>query len=374
MERERIIVEVINKLKNLYYNNEIEEYLQAAGVNEVDYASIINEANARIWEEKLAYYQKKNKRIFTLWLSLSIATFILFLFILPYISSKSNGTLLAVTGTVLLVFFSYLAMLYNKTWEVDYIKDHESPHISFGFLFIFLLPGFLFYYLLDWRFSNVSYNALKNTQEKATGTIISGKSLTMGRGGAIDFTDVTVQFQTKEGTTITATENISKYDFKKFYVGQHVDLLYSKEDPLNIDLLVDKSHVQDLAGSQERDITHEDLIRLLSVKKEDMLAELNKIKYGWEYDSLHAMWINNKANGAITVNENEINLIGPENIGYAERLKRAGFKRTDSANSNKAIDLFSTKPKTFEKDNYIATVQKIKDKTTFLTMITIQRK
>ena len=222
MANEKIIAEVSYKLSNYSYNKEIEDYLRSQGIAEADFTSIIDAAQSKLTEEKAAYFSKRNKRFFYIWLSLALITLVLFLFILPYKNIGGSETVLAILGTGVFCFFCFLALAYNKTWKPDFVQKHEKPNIQYSFLVVFLIPAVIIYFIFSWRFTAGQEQVLKQTQEKATGTIVSGKTTQVKRlrGGGFEFSEVTVEFQTKDGIAVVATEDVSSYELKNFYKGQ----------------------------------------------------------------------------------------------------------------------------------------------------------
>src|SRR5436189_6478973 len=117
--------------------------------------------------------------------------------------------------------------------------------------------------MISWQFSSVADQSLSEHMEKAKGTIVSGYSVSSRRA---DFAvQVTVQFKTKEGEQIRATEDISSYAFRQFYKGQQVDLVYSTTDPTNIDLLTGETNIKTLTKSEDRDINPADLIEMMNI-------------------------------------------------------------------------------------------------------------
>jgi hypothetical protein len=217
----------------------------------------------------------------------------------------------------------------------------------------FMLLGILFYPLLSWRFTSAADNILKKTQQKAKGVVVSGSSVTSRRG--LDFTYIDVEFETKEGVHVTATEDISKYDFKKFYVGQNINLIYSKDNPQNIDLLINESSVIEFTGSAERDITPTDLINFISIKKENIQTELEKIKYGWQYNEEKKVWVNEKNNSLLSIADGGLVFMSKPTIlyTYPKQLEAMGFKRMlGNTKPSPAAEALGLTPKLFQNETY----------------------
>ncbi|WP_442787286.1 hypothetical protein [Flavobacterium suncheonense] len=358
IENEGLIQDTINKIKQYRFIYQVEDYLREKGLSQEEIVSVLEIANSRISEENFKLFKKVNKRNFIIWTTATILVFVLFVFFIPYAKVSNYETLLSIVGSALLIVSFFHAFVYYKTWEDEFVSKFKKPNINYSFLPIFLIPGVLIFFIFSWRFSSVADSKLKMTQEKAIGKVISGSTVEvkrMLRSGGATFSDIVVEFETKEGKKIVAKENISTYHFKDFYIGQEVELIYSTEDPYNIDLLIDKEKISEFKGSQERDINPEDLIKLSKINREDILNELNKIYYGWRYDEQNQLWYNTKNNNALLISENEIRFISgvESNHEFPKYLKSAGFQQINEKDSK---DVFNYGEKIFQKDDCIVIV------------------
>lgn len=358
-DKESLIKETIVKIKAYKFIYQVEDYLKNKGLNQDEIDSILEIANSRISEENFKLFKKQNKINFIIWSAATVITFVLFVFYLPYQKVSNYETLLSIVGTALFVVFFFLAFAYYKTWEDDFVKKFKKPNINYSFLVVFFIPGVILFFIFSWRFSSVADSKLKITQEKAIGKVISGSTVEvkrMLRSGGATFSDIVVEFETKEGKKIVAKENIATYHFKDFYIGQEVELIYSAEDPYNIDLLIDKEQISEFKGSQEREVNPDDLIKLSKINREDILNELNKIYYGWRYDEQNQVWYNAKNNNAVLISENEIRFISgmESNHEFPKYLKTIGFKQI---NKKDPKDVFDFGEKIFERDNCLVIVK-----------------
>jgi hypothetical protein len=363
---------VADRLKNYHTNPQITAYLQSEGIAETEFSAILEAAHARLQEEKLAYFGKRNKRMFFIWLAAASLILVLYLFILPHAHIAGYETFLGILGTALFCLFCFLAMAYNKSWEPASIERQEKPKIDFGFMAIFLIPAVIVYFLFSWRISSGQDMLLKQSQERATGRIISGKStsVTRLRGGSAEFSEVTVAFVTKNGKNITATEDISSYEFKNFYKDQEVELIYSKDDPQNIDLLTNASSIKEFIGSEERDLTAEDLLGLMNERRQTVLGKLNHISFGWQYRSADSAWINEKKELAIAIKDNELMCISGyiAMIKYPKQLLALGFVQTSEQQGGAAAMVGN---KEFKNEQYNISISVSRDgEQKVMTMIT----
>ena len=363
MDKERIIAEVFDLYKKGNYGFAIEGHLKRQNLDESEFPEIIQKATV-LYE---AYTRKKNARknriIFFLYLVSAALTFLLFLFVLPY-RVKGNETFLSILGSGLFFVFLYLALAYKGTWKEEFLEQQESPTINFGFLIIFIIPAMILYFIMSWRFSSASDDMLMTTKQEAVGKIISGNSTEVKRGfrpNGITYSSVVVEFKTADGTKVTATEDVNEYEFKNFYVGQEIMLIYSKDDPQNIELLTNKASIQKFTEAAERDITPNDLRNLMAVSKENIQKELNKISYGWKFDSYNSLWVNEKENIAVAVSPDAIIYITDKVIVFSRALKNDGFEEINITGQNEAIRLYSLK-KEFSKKGFRVNIEPVKEK------------
>lgn len=357
MTNEQLTSLIVQYLKGGYYEYEIKELLKEKNIAEDDFKISFEKAGELVYRDKLKMLEKRNKLFFALFITLLIVTFIVFFFVLP-IQIESPSTFLSILGAAVMCVFSYLSIAYYKSWELEFIKNHETPRINFGFLIIMLLPGLLVYFLFSYRFENVADAMLKENQIEVVGKVVSGGETEINnRRGSIKISTIVIEFLTKEGQKIIAYEDVDSYEFKGFHLNQEVTLIYSKTNPKNISLLMSDSDISAFKGSKERDIQPKDLIYLMSVDRENILTSLNQISYGWEFNEQEALWVNNRKNIGISVSENVVVYIA-HNFNTADYfLEKNGFKRVDKENSG-GLSRFD-RTKVYEYENYNATIEAV---------------
>ncbi len=321
--------------------------------------------------EDIRITSAKNRRTFIIWLAAAIIVFILFIFIFPQQNITGGIMFLSILGSIILCFCIYKCFLYYKTWEVKFVVKTGRPETNFSvFAALAAIPAVILCFIISWRFNSGANDVLKETQEEAIATVIDGSSV---RGRSFDFTDITVKFKTKAGAEITATEDISSYQFRDFYKGQKLNIVYSKTNPQNIDLLIDKENIRDLKNTAERDLEPADLIKLLSLDRGSVTPELNKINFGWVFDGNKSVWLNEKRDEVIQIDNAELTYITGKvgsNYTFPTKLLSMGFVRT---NKDDPSDVMRTGEKIFEKDNYTTSVKKRGLGSTSATVITISK-
>jgi hypothetical protein len=343
-----------------YSDETIAYYLKQDGADDNKTQELIETARKEYIEERTAKYTVLNKRNYYIWLSLTIFSFILFLFILPFFNfSIDHKFLLSFTGAALCWLCMFYTFSYRKTWNERYVRQIGKPVIYYRFLFAFFWPGVIIYYLISFAFSTVQDHVLKDTQQTVIGEVVSGDKVNIKnlRGEGIEMARLVIKFDTREGKTYIVTKDVSSYEFGEFYKGEKIHMIYSKLNPNNIALLTNDSNIKDFENSAQRDFTVPDLLHLITVKESDMTNELNKISYGWEAKNNSDIWVNEKRQCIIALKQNELQLISSKsdyNYYCTDYLKTNGFKLMNKEDST---DVFHTGEKIFENNKFIVSVQ-----------------
>ncbi|MEE1946263.1 DUF3592 domain-containing protein [Pedobacter sp. KR3-3] len=354
LNTEQITAEVVDLLKYKYTVAEIEAFLQSKGVDPGDFQSIIATAEANYLEEKLSYLPQRHKKAFIIWTSLAVLCFALFVFYIPSTTLASNDIVMPIIGTVLFLYFLMNVIAYYKTWTLAYLQKYGPVKVNYGFWVIFLIPGFILCFLLSQMYEGAARDQLKVMQETAIGTVISG---TAASGRRYEYATITVLFETKSGQTITATKSVSSSQFKQFYNGQKIELAYAKNNPQNIDLLIDQEHIRELKGTAERALNAFDLILLFDRSNTEKLEALNKINYGWQLNSKDSTLINERSQQAILATKRQLRYIGAgtDYITFGKFLSGEGYKRTNPVDSNPVLEQFGKK--VLENNRFVVILQ-----------------
>ena len=357
MENDKVVYKIAEYLRNGYYDYKIKELVVNENISDENFALLLEEAKQVVHQEKLKNTEKRNRIFFILFVAAIVLSLLAFLFVIPNLV-EAPSIFYPILGAALICLFSYLAIAYYKTWEPEFVKEHETPNVNYSFLFLMLIPGMVFYFILSLRFEAVADNLLKENQIEVVGEIISGgETEIQNRRGSIKISTVAVEFETVEGKKIIAYENLDTYEFQGFHINQKVNMIYSKSNPHNISLLMSESDLSKFKNSKETEILPSDLINLMSVDKQNILAELNKLSYGWEYNEQQMLWINNRKNIAISVTLDSVSYIGQNGRTADHFLKKNGFKRVDNPSSS-SLSRFDLN-KRYENDKYRASVRSL---------------
>jgi hypothetical protein len=354
---EKIIDGIIDRLNDGDDDYDIEKYLERKEINSNEFEKLIETAKNKILVHKLETYPKQNKFKFIFWTSLFVIFFILFFFILPKSNINVGIIALSITGAICTSLSGFFSWIYYKSWSKDFIEKVGKPKVDLQIYFMLsAIPNVILYFIISWCFSSGNDSILKETQENAIATVLYGSAR---EGRRYSYANVTVEFETKEGKKIIAVEDVSTYQFKQFYEGQVLNIVYSKDNPKNIDLLIDEDNVKELKSTQEREIEPEDLIKLTSINFENIDSELKTISYGWHYDETNKAWINERKKIAISKNNdaNQLVLIASSNTynyTFPKKFAKLGFVKTSKKDAG---DIFEVGEKIFENEKYIVSIQ-----------------
>jgi hypothetical protein len=329
MTNEQIIEGIIDRLNDGDDDYDIEKYLERKEIDSNEFPQLIKTAKDKIVQHKLETFPKQNKLRYILWTTLFSIFILLFFFILPKLNISDGITPLSILGAVCISFTGFLSFIHYKSWLEDFIVKVGKPKLDYQvYTFMSLLPNVILYFIISWCFSSANNTILKETQEDAIATVLYGNSV---EGKSINFANVTVEFTTKEGKKVTAVEDVSTYDFKTFYQGQKINIIYSKDNPKNIDLLIDTDNIKELKNTQEREIEPSDLINLVGEQFKNADSKLNKISYGWYFDETKKNWVNERKGTVIKVESdgNQLVFIESQNnysYTFPNKLLKMGFK------------------------------------------------
>jgi hypothetical protein len=164
-------------------------------------------------------------------------------------------------------------------------RDGEKARVNddFGCFLIILIVGWFFGFsiFLIYKSSGETKDELKDHGVYTIGTVIDGSSFKTRR---VDMTDVTIEFETKEGTTIVTKADVPSGSFDNYYKGQQVQIVYSALHPRIIGIIWSDSDVERYTGIKVRQIRLDDLYKILDLKKgKDIEDYLNSICPKWEY-------------------------------------------------------------------------------------------
>lgn len=301
---------------------------------------------------------------------LSILSFIVFFFILPRYN-HTNTTILSIVGSIIFVYTTLLATFSNRSWRKDRIEEslkRSRGDNNNGILFVIsIFPILIFYFIFSWHFGKVSKDILKNTQIETIATVVSGSSFTTNK---LDFSEIKLTFTTKKGKEILATKKMYDYEFKKYYKGQKIKIIYASENPQIIELMNTSHRIKKYKNSEERSTNPGDLIKTFGLSKEQIVDYLNKITYGWEYNTLNSQWRNAQNGLAFTKKGKEITYLTNKLSMrvFSKYFLKKGYK--EETKGTRMSDM-TQQERRFQNEKYIAIIKRIKfkDKVYYLTKI-----
>lgn len=346
------IVDRINAGDDQY---EIEDSLKRKEIAPSEFDGIIEAAQGKILKHKLKTYPRQHIIRFTVWTILLLFFSALFFFILPQLGITRNTVILSILGTICLSISLLNVFIYYGSWREANIKKFGKPKAPIeGYALVSFFPGFIFYFIISNCFSSGADKILKDTQEDAIATIIDGRSI---EGRSLNFASVTVEFTTKDGRVVKAVEDVSTYEFKEFYLGQKLNIVYSKSDPHNIDLLIDNYSVIKMKGTKNREIEPNDLLKLATVSFSDLGTELNKINNNWVYNEAEGVWVDEKNRQALSTRKkpDQVILMMPggysNDFNFANKFVEFGFVKIPAEEIGIKADPNET---IYIKDGYLA--------------------
>lgn len=354
MSEEKIISELIRMKNKSARHRELKSYLLANGFSDEKAEEQIAKANEINSQNNSDSLPMINKIKFGISAGFVLLILILYFFVFPY-KTYVHVRIFSIFGTIFFGMAFYYALQYYRSWEKEKIEQKSKFPNQFNVdvpIGLLLIPIVLIYFIFSWFLESGQETILKETQVETTGTIVAGSSLS---SRSFDMTELNIEYITKDGKKIKASQEISKTEFNKYYLGQRVQLLYSTADTQNIVLLATEENIKKYKDSEERNLALNDFFSLLETPNNTILEKLNKIKYGWVYDQ--NVWVNDSYESLIMKDEKSVSFVTSQNLVYTfpNKIKELGYNEISKKPiKNPLIDM----NRTFENDKFIISFKK----------------
>jgi hypothetical protein len=353
MKRKDLLTEVIKRIQRNEYLYQIKKYLASKGITEEIQNEILTEAKAGIKAEQTKKLPVKNKTIFSVFLSLTILTFILFMFVFPQYDIYNYTTLLSVLGVILFIIFGVMSFIYYKRWTPERVALEIEGKITSNYTVAFatsIIPAIILFFILFFRFAAVEDRILEETQVRTVGKIISGLSK---RSGGSSSSTIIVQFTTKEGNFKKVKLEVGGNEFNSYYKDQKVNIVYSSRYPSIVKLLTQEEEIRKFTDAEERDLLPTDLEAIIAQEFIPSVTGLNKISLGWIKDRSSGSWQNENRNTAIRILDDEEVAYLCDYEGsktFTNALIKNGYKEIKGKSKLGGIIVES---KNYENDDYV---------------------
>ncbi|WP_298420655.1 hypothetical protein [uncultured Kordia sp.] len=374
MKRKDLLSEVIKRIQRNEYSYQIKKYLGSKGLSEEKQEEILAEAKKNIREEKLQKLPTKNKIIFATFLSLTILTFVLFMFVFPEYDIYGITIILAVIGVLLFIIFAVMTFMYLNRWKPEKIEleveDKLNPDYTAAFA-VAIIPAIVLFFIFSARFDAVEDRILSETQVRTDGIIISGISTSSGTG---TYSSIVVRFTTEDGKMKEIKTEVGNSEFNRYYKDQRVNIVYSSKYPSIMRLLTQEDNIRQFTDTEERDLTPEDMEAILTEEFIPTVKGLNKISLGWRKDGSSGAWYNENKEAALKfIDNSEIAYV----CGYMDaqhfvsELKQRGYKKVEGGSKRTGVIIQSDY---YENDDFVAFVETKMKSNDLVTIIQMARK
>ncbi|WP_018342614.1 hypothetical protein [Cytophaga aurantiaca] len=349
--KEDIIKEIVKLLQQNYFTPEIKKLLLNQGYSE-------NEIPALIEEARKIHQAKKDKTRRYIFIGLTVLAFLLFFFVLPIEFVENSPKIISIIETVILVVLIVQSICNFRNFEElnppkQPVGKFQSPvedwRLSTGVIVGAVISVFVLLFIFISVHDSKIKSELKEYGVIVKGTVINGSSTKIKRSTTYD---VNVSFHTLTNESLIVNKNVSAAEFQNLYEGAEIDIIYSSRKPSIVELLLSESTIKDYMNTEERETTLDDLITLLSFETNEKAgAFLNKISYGWTYDSNEAIWSNERKSIAIKL-EPKVALMSSNSSGLF--FSNVYMKSDELLNDMKfkKIPSDDTQVKSYESDKY----------------------
>ena len=355
---------VLGSLKRSEIHRRIKNYLLNEGFGDEQAEEFIRVVKEQYRLEKLTQLPRKNRIAFYVSLGFFIVTVFLFFYLIPH-NFIYLKTLLSIFGSVFISISGYYIVFFFNSWKKENLNP-EGDFLYYNLLMpLMVVPAIILFFVLSWNSGRIKDTILMETKVETSGVIIDGSSVTSRH---LDFSDVYIVFITKDGKKIKANYETNAYEFRNFFKGQNVRLIYSSENPENFHLLTKKEDFEKFNCKEDQIVSVENLMTVFSTLNKDVTNFLNQICYGWDYNVVNKWWENKNTNMVLSKSEKEIMLIGEKqfDISYLQELKSLGFVKTPEIGDN----LYGI----YESENMVVEMQRMNIKGNRANIITIVKK
>lgn len=212
-------------------------------------------------------------------------------------------------------------------------KFNLGTHPLFNVLIISIIFFVFCWIYLSTMYANIKENELKAFGKMTTAEVTDGYSLT--GGNAPGTYKVTVEYF-NNNERITAYTNVSPTEFQNCYLGKTVNIVYSTKNSGLIDIIGDDSSVKTYVNISNREVSLDDLIKIIDLNDAETLNYLNTISYPWKYDTYQKGWSNEDKKSYIVKKEKNTVSFLNSNLSpsdFHDQLDKLNFKQIDSSSS-----------------------------------------
>jgi len=267
-----------------------------------------------------------NRRL--IWGALLLLTFLIFYAWLPadlYLASKFFFGLI---GGVICTFFlvqliaDFKDMDEARAWNKGQLKDWY-----YKLLFAVIPVGIGLIITFAMHYSTLADNELKEYGVRVPGTVIDGYYKKSSKTSEYA---LTVGFYNKKGKYIRQQTEVGSSQYDLAGKGQHVELIYSSKHPSLIKILLGEDVIEEFTGIKSREITLDDMSKLLESSRDSILPLLNKISYHWTKAEDSSSYVNDARHLYITAEPHyRVTYVstGSEYMDILLNLDTLGFKQ-----------------------------------------------
>ena len=130
-DKQYYIESVLKKLESGCDELDALMFLQEKGLDADECKEIMEAALTQKRQENLPRLAKKNKLLFTTWISLTILVFIADFFLLPDGALIDYQFILCILGTLALALCCHFSIMYYKSWTTEYLEKRGEVTINF---------------------------------------------------------------------------------------------------------------------------------------------------------------------------------------------------------------------------------------------------
>jgi hypothetical protein len=214
-------------------------------------------------------------------------------------------------------------------------KMPEGDNSGYAIFAVFMLFLFGFPIFLIFHQTQMESDEIKNYGELSYGHIVNGNSYKTRKA---DFSNLTVQYQTKEGTLFTEKCDISAQEFSKYALNQEIPIVYSKRYPSFFRIIRSDAEIAKYSKTKIRDLTIKDFLTILDLQTPMEIDKyLNQINKKWDYqnggDVNSNIYFNKFKNIALKVTDKKELIYMHSDVNpqlFDDEIAQLGFVKNDA--------------------------------------------
>lgn len=185
---------------------------------------------------------------------------------------------LAIVGGILC--FIFMAQTFADFTDIEEITqwDRHPKQWYHNMAFVCIPVAIMLMIIFGMHYTKLENEELKQFGERVPATIVDGYYRKSSKSSTYK---LTISYYTKQGKHVRTQKDVESTQYESASKGQHVEVIYSTKHPSLVKILLGDEMVEEFTGIKSRNLTLEDMSKILNMPGDSILPALNKISYRW---------------------------------------------------------------------------------------------